>query len=104
MQIVLIVIGVLYVVFMPILFVNWLEFFRYEVDSLTGKERQISVISLAIATLFWPLVLPCAYLELLDKLKRSNRVVRIYQRILETPQTSFKLLEKDVVSQMSQYD
>ena len=87
MQILVIVIAVIYVVVMPILFINWLGFFRYDIDFLTGDEKQLSLAVIAIATLLWPLVLPFAYIELLDKFKRSTRAARLYQKILETPRT-----------------
>ncbi len=72
-----------YSLLMPILFVNWLGFFREDL-SLTKSEKQLSMVVIAIATLFWPIVIPFAYLELLGKFQRSARTTRLYKKMLET--------------------
>jgi hypothetical protein len=72
-----------YVLVIPILFSRWVSFFR-EDESLSGEEKKMSWLVIAIATLLWPVVLPFAYLELLGKLKRSTKTARLYQRMLET--------------------
>jgi hypothetical protein len=43
---------------------------------------------LAIATSLWPIVLPFAYLELLDKFKRSARTSRLYKSMLDNNVTN----------------
>lgn len=71
-----------YVLVIPILFLRWVSFFR-EDENLSGEEKKMSWLVIAIATLLWPVVLPFAYLELLCKLKRSTKTARLYQRMLE---------------------
>lgn len=95
MQIVFFLLAAIYLIVMPILFVNWLGFFRYDAETLTGDEKQVSLSVIAIATLLWPLVLPFAYLELLDKFRRSTRAARLYQRILETPKAQTPAIESE---------
>jgi hypothetical protein len=71
-----------YVLVMPILFISWVSFFRQD-HEMSAEDRHISFFVIAIATLLWPIVIPFAYLELLEKFKRSNRNVRLYQRMIE---------------------
>lgn len=85
MQIVLIVSGLFYLAIIPVVFISWLEFFRHDQDTLTVREQRMSVFVISIASLLWVLVLPFAYLELLDKFKRSSQAARVYQKMLETP-------------------
>lgn len=89
MQVWLLLFGLFYLAVMPILFLSWLEFFRYDFNHLTGEEKQISVLVIAIATLFWIVVLPFAYLELLDKFKRSTRAAHLYQKLLRAAPEPF---------------
>jgi hypothetical protein len=98
MQVLLLVSGLFYVAVMPVLFISWLEFFRHDQDDLTHKEQHMSVLVIAIASLFWIIVLPFAYLELLDKFKRSSRAARLYQKMLEAPK-----LDTFIPNQGSQY-
>jgi hypothetical protein len=74
----------LYVIVMPILFLNWYGFYQQEED-LTSAERQASRIVMVIATVLWPIVLPLSYLELMGKLKR-------YERRTTQPASSFTSL------------
>lgn len=60
-----------YILLMPILFVNWLRFFRGDLD-LTKSEKRLSRLAIAIAAVLWPFVVPFAYLELLGKIQRSE--------------------------------
>lgn len=60
-----------------ILFTTWLEFFKQDtIDSLSILIFTFSIltltekVTLVVATLLWPLVVPLAYLELISK----NRV------------------------------
>lgn len=85
MQVVLLILGLFYGAIVPILFVSWLEFFRQDEDSLTDEEQEISRFMIAIASIFWIVALPFAYVELLDKFKRASRSARLYQKILENP-------------------
>jgi uncharacterized membrane protein YozB (DUF420 family) len=65
-----------YFLVMPVLFWNWLGFFRKDGD-MSGTERRLSLLVLAIATVLWPIVLPLSYLELLGKVKRYERRARL---------------------------
>jgi hypothetical protein len=78
---------IFYIAMMPILFTGWMGFFKQDVD-LSKEEKQISLMVLAIATLLWPIVLPFAYLELLDKFKRSARTSRLYKSMLDNNVTN----------------
>ncbi|PSB19000.1 hypothetical protein C7B65_13370 [Phormidesmis priestleyi ULC007] len=83
MQPLLLLFVAFYSLLMPILFINWLGFFREDL-SLTKSEKRLSIVVIAIATLFWPIVIPFAYLELLGKFQRSARTTRLYKKMLET--------------------
>lgn len=87
MQVLLLISGLFYVAVIPVLFISWLEFFNCDRDNLTRQEQQISVIMIAIASGLWVIALPFAYLELLDKFKRSSRAAQLYQQMLETPKS-----------------
>ena len=71
-----------YSLLMPILFVNWFRLFREDLD-LSKSEKHLSIVVIAIATLFWPIVIPFAYLELMEKLQRSTRTARLYKKMLD---------------------
>lgn len=65
-----------YLMVMPVLFLTWLGFFLRDAE-MTLSERRMSKLVLGIATLFWPVVLPLAYVELLGKVKRYERRVKM---------------------------
>jgi hypothetical protein len=44
----------------------WLNAFRRD-TSLSARDRQLSLVVLAVATVLWPVVVPISYLELLKK-------------------------------------
>ena len=60
-----------YVVMLPILFSQWLDFMQHD-DSLSPNEKFSSWVILLIATILWPIVVPISYLELLDARKTFN--------------------------------
>jgi hypothetical protein len=60
----MICIEVIYLLIAATLFTIWLEFFKRD-RSWNTQERFSSFITLAVATVFWPLVLPIAYIEVL---------------------------------------
>ncbi|MBD2328751.1 hypothetical protein [Alkalinema sp. FACHB-956] len=72
-----------YFLVMPILFLKWLGFFMQD-QNMSKTERKLSWAVLTIATLFWPLTLPLAYLELLDKVKRYERRAKMVGVSLKT--------------------
>jgi hypothetical protein len=49
----------------------WLEFIKQDI-SLSAKDKRLSLEILAIATLFWPIVVPISYLELLKTRKMQE--------------------------------
>ena len=73
-----------YSLLMPIFLVHWIGLFREDQD-LTNSEKPLAIGMIAIATLFWPIVIPFAYLELLRKFQRSARATQLCQEMLETP-------------------
>ncbi|GAP96169.1 hypothetical protein [Leptolyngbya sp. NIES-2104] len=88
MQVLLLILGLFYWAVVPVLFVSWLEFFRHDEDNLTDREQKISRFMIAIASIFWIVTLPFAYVELLDKFKRASRSARLYQKMLENPNSA----------------
>lgn len=48
------------------LFKVWLKFFHRD-TSMSPGEKQLSWVVLIVGTLLWPIVLPNAYLALLEK-------------------------------------
>ncbi|MGI0490242.1 MAG: hypothetical protein B0A82_16835 [Alkalinema sp. CACIAM 70d] len=72
-----------YFLVMPILFLKWLGFFMQDKD-MSKTDRKLSWAVLTIATLLWPLTLPLAYLELLDKVKRYERRAKMVGVSLKT--------------------
>ena len=48
------------------LFKIWLKFFHRD-TSMSPGEKQLSWVVLIVGTLLWPIVLPNAYLALLEK-------------------------------------
>lgn len=47
------------------LLVAWLRFFR-QGRGMSDQQKVLSLLTIGIATVFWPLVLPIAYVKLLD--------------------------------------
>lgn len=88
MQVLLLILGLFYGAIVPVLFVSWLEIFHHDTDSLTHKEQKISQLMIAIASVFWIVALPFAYIELLDKFKRASRAAHLYQKMLENPNSA----------------
>ncbi|MBD2743092.1 hypothetical protein [Coleofasciculus sp. FACHB-1120] len=60
----MICIEVIYLLIAATLFTLWLELFKRD-RSWNTEERFSSFITLTVATVFWPLVLPIAYIEVL---------------------------------------
>jgi hypothetical protein len=72
-----------YFLLMPILLISWFNFFRQD-DEMSRREKRLSIVVIAIATVLWPIVLPFAYLELLGKFKKSAKTAKLYKRMLES--------------------
>ena len=56
---------VFYLVMASYFFTTWLEFFDQE-TRLSSVDSCLSKVALVISTIFWPLVVPIAYLYLLE--------------------------------------
>jgi hypothetical protein len=57
---------VVYLITIPYFFTIWLTLFQRD-SSLSSLERYLSWVILVVATIFWPIAVPLAYLELLSK-------------------------------------
>lgn len=66
--------AIIFYLVMAYFFLNeWLDFFLADKD-LTTEQRFISYIVLIIGTIFWPIVVPIAYLELLKFNKKHREI------------------------------
>jgi len=57
---------VVYLITSPYFFTIWLKLFQRD-SRLSSLERRLSWGILVVATIFWPIAVPLAYLELLSK-------------------------------------
>ncbi len=55
-------------------FQKWLVFFIADAE-MSSEERVFSMIILVIATVFWPVVVPLAYLEVLKFHQKHKEVI-----------------------------
>jgi hypothetical protein len=55
-------------------FSEWLDFFQADKD-MDSEQHLLSIVILLIATIFWPIVVPFAYLELLKFHKRHKPII-----------------------------
>ncbi|MBD1832435.1 hypothetical protein H6F61_06940 [Cyanobacteria bacterium FACHB-472] len=60
----MICVEVIYLLIATTLFTIWLDFFKRDRTWKT-QERLPGFVTLVVATIFWPLVLPIAYIEIL---------------------------------------
>ncbi|MBD1907169.1 hypothetical protein NDI37_07955 [Funiculus sociatus GB2-A5] len=60
----MICVEVIYLLIATTLFTIWLDFFKRDRTWKT-QERLAGFVTLVVATVFWPLVLPIAYIEIL---------------------------------------
>ncbi|HAZ47425.1 MAG TPA: hypothetical protein DDW76_37075 [Cyanobacteria bacterium UBA11369] len=52
----------------------WLKYFGKDYPRLSAEDKLISKQILALATIFWPIVVPLAYLELLETKRTQERL------------------------------
>ncbi|HAX79727.1 MAG TPA: hypothetical protein DCY88_28805 [Cyanobacteria bacterium UBA11372] len=52
----------------------WLKYFQKDYPQLSAEDKLRSKVVLALATIFWPLVVPLAYLELLQAKRTQERI------------------------------
>ena len=64
MKLIIVTLVVVYLLMAPCYFNTWWEFFKRD-TSLSSEDRLLSTITLLVATVMWPIVVPIAYLELL---------------------------------------
>lgn len=64
--------GLVYLVSAPCFFTSWLQFFKREAGNLSEEEKQLSLATLVMASVLWPLVVPVAYVEQLSKAKQKQ--------------------------------
>jgi hypothetical protein len=55
---------------------EWISFFLAD-DKMSREQRYISYIILFVSTMFWPVVVPFAYLELLKFHKKHKAVINL---------------------------
>ena len=65
---------IFYVTMACCFFLQWLGFFIDDKE-MNPTQRYFSVLVLMIATIFWPIVVPFAYLELLRFHKKNKQVI-----------------------------
>lgn len=65
---------VFYILLACFFFGEWLGFFLDDKE-MTLRMRWFSCVILAFATIFWPIVVPFAYLELLKFHKKNKEVI-----------------------------
>lgn len=74
-EIILVSLVVIYLLMSTCFFTIWLEFLKRDmIASLSLQEKCLAWVTLSIATILWPVVVPIAYLELLWA-KRNNRIL-----------------------------
>ena len=55
-----------YLFMAPLYFNSWFKLFKKD-TSLSARERLLSRVILVISTILWPLVVPIAYLEIIQR-------------------------------------
>ncbi len=88
---------IFYILLACFFFGEWLGFFMDDKE-MTSRMRWFSGIILAIATIFWPVVVPFAYLELLKFHKKNKEVINLLvelsnAKIIDNSYTKDKLLD-----------
>lgn len=74
-KIILVFLVVFYLLMSTCFFTIWLEFLKRDTStSLSLKKKCLAWVTLSVATILWPVVVPIAYLELLLA-KRNNRIL-----------------------------
>ncbi len=66
MKLLIIICAFFYLIMAQRIFKVWIEFFQRDA-SLSSAEKQLSWVVLIVGTIFWPIVVPIAYVSLLEK-------------------------------------
>ena len=83
MQSLLLFFAAFYSLLMPIFLIHWIGLSKEDRD-LTDSEKRLVFATIVVATLFWPIVVPFAYLELLSKSQSSAKTTRLFRKVLES--------------------
>ncbi len=67
---------VFYTLLAGLFFTRWLDFFL-EDEEMSSQMRWLSSFILLIATVFWPITVPFAYLELLKFHKKNKKIITL---------------------------
>jgi hypothetical protein len=70
---IVLLITVYYLVMARRFFKLWLKFFQLD-NSMSPGERRLSWVTLFVATILWPIVVPHSYLTLIEKKLASQQV------------------------------
>lgn len=63
----------IYLLTAGVFFSRWIKFFLKD-TTMSSRQKQISVLVLLISTVFWPIVAPISYLELLTTKKHQDSI------------------------------
>jgi hypothetical protein len=66
MKLVILILVFFYTVIAQRLFTLWLKFFQRD-SNMSPGEKQLSWVVLIVGTVLWPIVIPNAYLAILEK-------------------------------------
>ena len=72
-SIILFYLAFLYCIIAAHFFRVWLKFYNKDYPRLSDEDNLLSREILALATIFWPIVVPLAYLELLEAKTTKKR-------------------------------
>jgi len=64
-KLLLITLIVFYIIIAAHFFTTWLKFLEQELRTYSSEDRYLSWVTLIVATILWPVVVPISYLELL---------------------------------------
>jgi hypothetical protein len=82
-----------YILLAGLFFTRWLDFFLQD-EEMSQQMRQFSIFILVIATLFWPITVPFAYLELLKFHKKNKKLINLLIDL-----SNAKVLDDDYLKQ-----
>lgn len=86
LQLVFIAVTIIYLVMACCLFTQWFDLIQQS-GCMTLEQRLLSRVFLILVTIFWPLVVPFAYLELLLKTKKNREIIGI---VLDQPVRNYR--------------
>ena len=72
MNLLLVLLAGLYLLVATRFWAVWMKHFQREIHALSPSQKRVSLIVLVIATVLWPIAVPIAYLELLNKPRSLN--------------------------------